>query len=66
MIAIGSDHGGFSLKKELTAYLEKKGIEYKDSALTRRLCDYPDVAIPVAEAVAAGEYRFGILICGTG
>ena len=67
MIAIGSDHGGFSLKKELTAYLEKKGIEYKDFGThSDASCDYPDVAIPVAEAVAAGEYRFGILICGTG
>lgn len=67
MIAIGSDHGGFSLKKELTAYLEKKGIEYKDFGThSDASCDYPDVAIPVAETVAAGEYRFGILICGTG
>ena len=29
-------------------------------------CDYPDIALPVAEAVAAKEFDFGILICGTG
>ena len=28
--------------------------------------DYPDIAEPVAKAVAAGEYDRGILICGTG
>jgi ribose 5-phosphate isomerase B len=28
--------------------------------------DYPDIAIPVAEAVARGEGDYGVLICGTG
>ena len=28
--------------------------------------DYPDVAKPLAEAVAAGEFDRGILTCGTG
>jgi len=27
MIAIGCDHGGYALKKEVIAYLEKNGIE---------------------------------------
>lgn len=67
MIAIGSDHGGFFLKKELAAYLEKKGIAFDDFGTgSADSCDYPDIAIPLAEAVAAGKYRFGILICGTG
>lgn len=30
MIALGSDHGGYSLKQEVKAYLEGKGIPYKD------------------------------------
>ena len=29
-------------------------------------CDYPDYALPVAEAVACGECDRGIIICGTG
>ena len=30
MIAIGSDHGGYALKQEIMAYLDKEGLEYKD------------------------------------
>ena len=29
-IAIGSDHGGFRLKKEIIQHLKDKGIEYTD------------------------------------
>ena len=66
-IAIGADHGGFNLKKEIVALLEELGQEYKDFGThSADSIDYPDVAIPVAEAVAAGEFDRGILICGTG
>ena len=30
MIAIGSDHGGYALKKALMAHLSERGLEYKD------------------------------------
>ena len=30
MIAIGCDHGGYELKKEIESYLDGKGIAYKD------------------------------------
>lgn len=47
--------------------LEELGHEYKDFGThSADSIDYPDVAIPVAEAVAAGEFDRGILICGTG
>ncbi|WP_312048476.1 ribose 5-phosphate isomerase B [Exiguobacterium profundum] len=66
-IAIGADHGGFNLKKKIVALLEELGHEYKDFGThSADSIDYPDVAIPVAEAVAAGEFDRGILICGTG
>ncbi|WP_214826095.1 ribose 5-phosphate isomerase B [Exiguobacterium algae] len=66
-IAIGADHGGFNLKKEIVTLLEELGHEYKDFGThSADSIDYPDVAIPVAEAVAAGEFDRGILICGTG
>lgn len=66
-IAIGSDHGGLRLKREVINHLEKKGIEIKDyGTYTEDSCDYPDFAKAVGEAVVAKEHDFGILICGTG
>ena len=66
-IAIGCDHGGIELKSEIKKYLLEEGYEVKDfGSNSSDSCDYPDYAVPVAEAVAAKEYDFGILICGTG
>ena len=66
-IAIGCDHGGFELKNEIIKYLESENYEVKDfGTYSTDSCDYPDIAQPVAEAVAAKEFDFGILICGTG
>lgn len=67
MIAIGCDHGGVELKKEIIKYLEDKGYEYKDyGTYTSDSCDYPVYAKKVAHAVVDGECEKGILICGTG
>jgi len=66
-IALGSDHGGFGLKKEIIEYLEKKNIEVTDFGThTEESCDYPDYALKVAEQVAEGNFEFGIIVCGTG
>lgn len=66
-IALGADHGGFELKEEIKKHLEEKGFEIKDfGTYSTDSCDYPDYALPVAEAVAKKEFDFGILICGTG
>ncbi len=66
-VAIGSDHAGFLLKEEVKAYLVKSGIEVEDfGTYSRESCDYPMIAQPVAEAVADGRFKFGILVCGTG
>ena len=66
-IAIGSDHGGVRLKDEIIAHLKSKGTEYEDfGTFSEESCDYPDVAVKVAEEVAAKNFEFGILICGTG
>ena len=67
MIALGSDHGGLDLKKVVIAYLEEKGIEYKDfGTYTADSCDYPIFGKQAAEAVASGECEKGIVICTTG
>ena len=65
-IAIGCDHGGFELKNEIIEYLKSEKHEVKDFGThSTDSCDYPDIALPVAEAVAAKEFEFGILICGS-
>ncbi len=67
MIAVGSDHGGFELKQAIMKHLEDRGEKFKDfGTYTADSCDYPDYGKAVAKAVAAGEYEYGILICGTG
>lgn len=67
MIAIGSDHGGYALKKALMAHLDKRGLEYEDfGTYSEASCDYPVFAKAVAHAVASGECECGILVCGTG
>lgn len=66
-IAIGCDHGGFELKNEIIEYLKGENYEFKDfGTYSTESCDYPDIALPVAEAVSSKEFDFGILICGTG
>lgn len=67
MLAIGSDHGGFALKREIMAHLEQRGLAYRDlGTYSEDSCDYPVYAKAVARAVASGECERGILICGTG
>ncbi|NLT15330.1 MAG: ribose 5-phosphate isomerase B [Clostridiales bacterium] len=67
MIALGCDHGGFALMREVIRYLDEHNLPYKDfGTYTEDSCDYPAIAEPVARAVAAGEFEKGILICGTG
>ncbi len=66
-VAIGSDHRGVRLKSDLIDFLHSEGAEIRDfGTYSEESCDYPDIAIPLAEAVARGEYDFGILICMTG
>lgn len=67
MIAIGCDHGGLELKKEICEHLKERGIEYKDFGTdSTDSIDYPDIAIPVCKEVVKGDADLGILVCGTG
>ena len=67
LIAIGSDHRGFSLKQSLVPLLTELGYHYKDvGCYDGDSADYPDVAEKVARAVAEGKADCGVLICGTG
>ncbi|WP_310604413.1 ribose 5-phosphate isomerase B [Anaerosporobacter sp.] len=67
MIALGCDHGGYDLKKEIIQYLESKNIPYKDLGCdSTEAVDYPVYARKVTDAILSGECEKGILICGTG
>ena len=67
-IAIGSDHGGFELKKQVASFLSSKGIAVDDVGPHELVPDddYPDFAVQVAERVADGRCERGVLICTTG
>lgn len=66
-IAIGCDHGGYTLKEAVKAHLAEKGIETEDfGCYSQDSVDYPPIAAKAARSVAAGENDFGILICSTG
>ena len=66
-IAVASDHGGFSLKQDVVAYLQEQGHEVKDfGCFAPERCDYPDLAMAAAKAVASGECERGIVMCSTG
>lgn len=66
-IALACDHGGLNLKNEVKKYLNENGYEFVDFGTdSTASCDYPDFALPAAEAVANGECDRGIIICSTG
>jgi ribose 5-phosphate isomerase B len=66
-IAIGADHAGFEMKRDLAAYLAKNGHEVTDMGThTTAAVDYPDIAEAVAQAVRNGQADRGVLVCGSG
>ena len=66
-ISIACDHGALALKNELVTYLTGKGYQVTDFGThTLDSCDYPDFAIPAAQAVASGQCQRGIVLCTTG
>jgi ribose 5-phosphate isomerase B len=66
-IVVGADHFGLPLKDAVRDYLREKGYQVDDLGVTSQdPVDYPDVGAIVAEAVGAGQYTRGILVCGTG
>jgi len=66
-IAIGSDHRGFKLKKNLIEFLHEQGVTVEDvGAFSEDAADYPEFARAVASKIACRECDRGILICGSG
>ena len=66
-IAIACDHGAYEYKEMIKAMLEQEGHEVLDFGTdSTASVDYPDHALPCAQAVAKGEAERGIVLCGTG
>jgi len=68
-VVIGSDHGGYELKKDLVGLLKELGHEVVDFGThSNEPVDYPDIACLVATAVARepGGGTVGIMIDGAG
>jgi len=66
-VAIGADHGGFAMKKMLSAFLSEKGYQVDDCGThSADSVDYPDYAVAVASKVASGQAWRGIMIDGAG
>ena len=67
MIALGCDHGGFELVKDIIEFLDANGYEYKNfGTFTPDSVDYPVYAKAVAKSILNGECELGIIVCGTG
>jgi ribose 5-phosphate isomerase B len=66
-IAVASDHAGFDLKEILKRDLQGAGHDVLDLGTnSSQSVDYPDYGKALADAVAAGQARLGVLVCGTG
>jgi len=66
-IAIDCDSAGLNLKAALLVHIRAAGLDITDlDYLATHAVDYPDVAVHLAQQVAAGHYDRGILLCGTG
>ncbi len=62
-IGIGIDHAGVPLRETVMQAIGDAGHEVVDLG---EHDDYPDIALDVGRAIAAGEIARAILVCGSG
>jgi ribose 5-phosphate isomerase B len=66
-IAIGADHAGAEMKRDLAGLLAQQGHEVTDLGVhSTAAVDYPDIAEAVATAIRNGQADRGLLVCGSG
>ena len=66
-IIIGCDHAAYPLKEKVKDYLAGKGIDVEDVGTnSEESVDYPDFGKKVSSMVSNGNFKRGILMCGTG
>ena len=66
-IAVGADHAGVEMKRDLAAVMAQQGHEILDLGThSTAAVDYPDIAEAVAAAIRNGQVDRGVIICGSG
>jgi ribose 5-phosphate isomerase B len=66
-VAVGADHAGFEMKRDLAGALAQQGHDVLDLGThSTAAVDYPDIAEAVATAVRNGQVDRGIIVCGSG
>ena len=66
-VLLGCDEAAFSLKEVIKKHLESQGVNVVDYGVhSTDPVDYPDIALRVAQDVAAHKSDRAILMCGTG
>jgi ribose 5-phosphate isomerase B len=67
VVALGADHGGFTLKEELKGHVREWGYTPLDlGTSSAEAVDYPDFAEAVANAVVRGDAWRGVVIDSAG
>jgi len=67
-IGIAADHAGFEHKQQLITKLQEAGYSVQDYGADKFDAedDYPDIILPLGQAIAQGEVNRGIAVCGSG
>lgn len=66
-LVLASDHAAIALRRAIIAHVQAKGWQVQDiGPQTPDSVPYPEQGASAARRVAAGDARFGIVLCGTG
>jgi len=66
-IILSSDHTAVPLRQAIANHIAAKGWEVEDIGPTSpESTHYPKHGEAAARRVASGDFRFGIILCGTG
>jgi ribose 5-phosphate isomerase B len=66
-LLIAADHAGFETKEYIKQFLEQQGYTIKDfGTFSNESMDYPDVIHPLAHEINVGNFKRGIIFCGSG